>query len=766
MRGGGSVTVDAFLARFDQQTQTGGQWLVRRPGHDDRHASLAVREGAEGRILLTCHAGCARERVLNAMGLKDADLFGGEAVRTSVERRIVQTYPYHDECGVLLYETVRYEPKGFRQRRPDGDGRWIWNLKGARLVLYRLPDLQGKQGVAICAGEKDADSLAALGIPATTNPLGELKWRDAFTQQLVTAGVKRVRIFPDNDDTGRRHADAVARSCHDAGIVDVKVAALPGLSEKGDVSDYLQKHSKADLLEIVAASASFDPTTIAAIASGQPESSDDSRAASVGTIEAVSRPGKASQASTLADLVHEDGIELFHTPEGEPFFSIPVKVHIETYPLKGSFAREWLSRRFYQAERRTPNNASVQDALGMLRGEAKFAGPEIAVCIRVGGTDRDIYLDLGDDTWRVVHIDATGWRVVPDCPVRFRRPRGVLPLPVPVRGGCITDLRSLVNVGSDDDFALVVAWLVASLRPTGPYPNLVIAGEAGSAKSSLSRVLRRCVDPNTADLRSEPRDARDLMIAASNSRICCFDNVSRLPDWLSDALCRLATGGGFATRLLYSDDEEMLFDVMRPVLLNSIGDVVQNGDLLDRGVAISAPVIPDANRRPEESLWSAFAAAHPRILGALLTGVAEGVRRLPDMQFDAYPRMADFFKWGVATESAWPWPTGRFLAAYTNNRREAIDLALDGDPLADCAKAVAPWSGSATELLERLDARDGGTTKGTVMAQDGLSALQQAEAFGAAAAKGRGGRGVRPHEAEAMDLAGRTRRGDGRAGEW
>ena len=111
---------------------------------------------------------------------------------------------------------------------------------------------------------------------------------------------------------------------------------------------------------------------------------------------------------------------------------------------------------------------------------------------------------------------------------------------------------------------LLAAWLVAAFRPHGPYPILVLHGEQGSAKSTTARVLRALLDPNTAPLRGEPRDLRDVMIAASNGWIISFDNLSRIPHWLSDALCRLATGGGFSTRELYTDSEEVLFDAQRP----------------------------------------------------------------------------------------------------------------------------------------------------------------------------------------------------------
>ncbi len=193
----------------------------------------------------------------------------------------------------------------------------------------------------------------------------------------------------------------------------------------------------------------------------------------------------------------------------------------------------------------------------MIEAKAHFDAPERVVHVRVGGLDDRLYLDLGDEAWRAVEIDATGWRVIDNPPVRFRRAAGMQPLPMPVPGGSVETLRSFLNVQSDADFVLVVAWALACLRNRGPYPVIVLSGEQGSAKSTFSAILRALLDPNTAPLRALPREDRDLFIAASNGHVLAFDNVSGLPAWISDTLCRLATGGGFAVRQLYTDQDEV-----------------------------------------------------------------------------------------------------------------------------------------------------------------------------------------------------------------
>jgi hypothetical protein len=219
---------------------------------------------------------------------------------------------------------------------------------------------------------------------------------------------------------------------------------------------------------------------------------------------------------------------------------------------------------YYNKTGKSPGSQGVQDAQGVLEGKALCDGDKHIVYTRLAEHDGAFYLDLADDEWRAVKVTDDGWEVITDPPVKFRRSRGMQPLPEPVKGGDINLLRPFVNVASDDDWALLLAWLVAALHPAGPYPVVVLHGEQGSAKSTLARLLRALVDPNSASLRSEPRDPRDMMIASTNGWVVNLDNLSRIPTWLSDCPCRLATGGGFATRELYTNDDEVLFDAQRP----------------------------------------------------------------------------------------------------------------------------------------------------------------------------------------------------------
>jgi hypothetical protein len=209
-----------------------------------------------------------------------------------------------------------------------------------------------------------------------------------------------------------------------------------------------------------------------------------------------------------------------------------------------------------------------------------------------------------------------------------------------LRDGSIARLRKYVNV-EPDDLPLLIGWLTAALRPTGPHPILVITGEQGSAKSTLARICRLLVDPHSTPLRAEPKDHRDLMVAALHGWVQAYDNLSAMPDWLSNGLCRLVTGGGISTRGLFTNHEEVVWSAHRPVILTSIDDIVRRPDVIDRSIFIQLRSIAPSRRRCEEDLWAEFTLDYPRIFGGLLDAVAAGMRLRPTVKLAELERMAE-----------------------------------------------------------------------------------------------------------------------------
>ncbi len=261
------------LVKRPQRRADGQWWDARCPAHDDRRASLSFCEGDTGALIVKCHAGCTLEQIARAVGLDVKALCSpnGPGPRPRGNgRRIVATYDYTDGTGALLYQAVRYEPKDFRLRRPDGKGGWTWNLAGVRRVLYRLPALAEQARIVWTEGEKDADRLDSLGIVATTTAGGAQAWRDDYADQAQRLGIHEVLILPDNDEAGEGYARQVARALRARGI-RVALVRLPGLAPKGDVSDWLDAGHTADELGAIVDEAAQVATTEQAPEPGAPE---------------------------------------------------------------------------------------------------------------------------------------------------------------------------------------------------------------------------------------------------------------------------------------------------------------------------------------------------------------------------------------------------------------------------------------------------------------------------------------------------------------
>jgi len=722
-------SLDRFLEKLPDAKQRGKNWQARCPAHEDKTASLSVSGGNNGGVLIKCFAGCDTGAVVAALGLTLADLMppNESAFKPKPSKRVsrlprnekwedLTPYDYTDVAGTLLYQSVRYrtasEAKKFTQRRPDGKGGWHWNMDGIGRVLYRLPavlDAASRgETIFVAEGEKDADNLHRLGIVATTNVGGAGKWQDIYSESLRGAG--RVIMLPDNDPegqvprTGHDHGQAVAASCRAAGV-PVSVVNLPTPDiPKGDVSDWLNAGgTKAELLALAASAPDWTPEPV------NPQTK--ARADTEETDEDADKTGKAGAATLLVHYAREN-CDLWKAPDGVTYGTVPAGGHREHCPIEGTGFRRFLSGVYFDTTQKAPSQSAVQTAVQTLDALAA-RGQEHPVYTRKADTGAVIYIDLCNEARQSVEVTADGWRVVDEAPVRFLRRKGMLALPTPERGGNVRELREFVNAPAgeegDELFILMIAWLLAALGKHTPYPILNVSGEQGSAKSTTTGFLRDLADPNTSAMRAAPKDEQDLAIAATNGFVVCYDNLSGIPNWLSDALCRVSTGAAFATRKLHTDSDEALFYFKSPILLNGIGEASTRGDFMERSILLSLPTIPETRRKMEAEVVAGFAAARARIFGALLTIVAAGLQNLPDTRPAQLPRMADFARWITACEPACPWKPGAFIEAYRDNQAAGVSATLESDQIAPLLlklingqETPGYWLGTAGELLAAI----------------------------------------------------------------
>ena len=448
----------------------------------------------------------------------------------------------------------------------------------------------------------------------------------------------------------------------------------------------------------------------------------------------------------------EENATLFHTPEKVAHAACARGGHTEVYELNTREFKMWLRSEFRRRERERleataraereraqeaagalglPNPdepivvprppaippQALAIAVGELEASAGAEGPEEEVHLRVAGHDGKIYIDLCNAAWEAAEISKDGWKIVSEVPVRFVRSNVMRALPHPTRGGSVEELRRLLTLGEDrattkDAWSLTLAWLMQSLRPKGgQYPVLVLLGGHGTAKSTTSEMLRELVDPAVVLHEHTYSNVREVYIECVASWVFALDNISSLPDWLSDTVCRLATGGGFKTRTLFTNRDQEVFKAQRPVIINGISDVASRADLLDRALLVDLPVIPETDRKYLEELWAEFYKHQPAILGALFDALAAGLKNFREVDLTGrLPRMADFARWAVATETALGMKEGSFMEAYAGSRENATETALEEAPiwrvLYELAKDYSgedPWQGNMKELLKELN---------------------------------------------------------------
>jgi len=398
-------------------------------------------------------------------------------------------------------------------------------------------------------------------------------------------------------------------------------------------------------------------------------------------------------------------LELFQSRTREPFARVKSNGHWENWPLHSRGFRDCFEDALYKTIRPVPSERRVKEILRQLAVKARHEGPQWQTALRCAEHGENIYLDLCDDAWRVIEITPQGWRLTTDPPVRFYRTPHMRALPAPTPGGSTNDIWQFIRAPRDQRL-LLLSWLMAAYRATGPHPILALQGPQGAAKSTAATVICQLTDPREA-LSAPPRGERDLFIAAQHSHVLAYDNLSKINDNLSDALCRLVTGAAFKTRKLYTDREQVALSAQRPILINGIEDLGERGDLLDRMLTVRLTLIDEHERRPERELWEDFAVAQPRILGALLDAASAALRRLPARKTTTYSRMADFEQWATACEVPLGYRDGDFKRAHDRHRKEAKLTALEASPVAaEIVKLIntREFEGTYQRFLTELNA--------------------------------------------------------------
>lgn len=616
-------------------------------------------------------------------------------------------WTYRDVEGRRLAHVVRFDkgeggktflPLTYCRHGRTGRTAWRWKGLPAPRILYNLDRLAANpdRPVVVVEGEKAADAATELlpdhVVVTSSNGASNARYADWSS---ITG--KDVVIWPDHDAPGRDYADTVGE------LVTGKAGSLrlisppPNMPAGWDAADALADcWSTTRVQELIGQASVWKP------ASATIGNHEDRTEESVRKERKSTRPSS----SNLVEIFRKSGAELWRSVGGEEWCSIPTNGHFENHRVQSMAVEKWLTRLCLRETGQIPIKTALEETIRTLQALA-FDCPAYRLWQRVARLDGVIYVDLGDDRHRAIEVTAhNGWRIIDRPPVKFERDVAMKALPEPIHGGSIEQLRGFLNVKSDADFYLLTGWAIATFRTEPPSPILALTGEHGSAKTTSSELLIDLVDPRMAGTRALPTNIRDLFISANSARVLAFDNVSSMRTEISDALCMIATGGGYTTRKLHTNSELTVIEAWPAVILNGIADFVTRSDLADRCIPVSLAPILSRDRRPLSVIKAAWQREAPEILGAVLDGVSSALRHWDETNLENYERMADIQRWVTAAEPGLGWKPGTFNRAYSEALSVARQDSIERSPVADAIVRYhaerGDFKGSASDLLRLL----------------------------------------------------------------
>jgi hypothetical protein len=434
----------------------------------------------------------------------------------------------------------------------------------------------------------------------------------------------------------------------------------------------------------------------------------------------VKQTGDAFEDSTKADdLVNmvTENCELFHNAKKECFATFKQNGHFETWSLGSGGFKDYLGYLAYKELGFSPSDATINQSIIALKGVATYDGKQLEVFLRCAPCQDGYIIDLGNESWQAVKVTPNGWQVVDTPETKFIRSNTAQGLPIP-DGANINLLWNHINI-ENDDRALLLAFMLESWRPDTAYIILMLSGWQGSAKSTSHKRIRQLSDPNAIPLRTAPKTVQDAFVSAANNHQASFENMSNLSKAMQDAICTISTGGGEAGRKLYSDCDESVIEVKRPVILNGIECVLTRADAIDRAVVLNLPKIEKRDRKRDAELDAAFEQDAPAIFAGLLNLFSKTLNELPRVKIPEPQRMADFTYLGEAMCAAYdnletenilllPKNVQSFNQLYDANRGDSLVNALDSSPAALAVIEMMhdrkfEWIGMLKELKTELE---------------------------------------------------------------
>jgi hypothetical protein len=417
------------------------------------------------------------------------------------------------------------------------------------------------------------------------------------------------------------------------------------------------------------------------------------------------RNGDDSQSKKIMNLM--SGCNLFMSEDQLAYLEFEYSGRTEVILINSEKCRSRINELFYKEHESLPDNKNVTAAISVLVFQAS-KGPRHKVFSRIAKVDNTLYVDLGLERDSYVKITAEGWNICDSVPIKFSRSNSMAPIPSPKESVDIRKLRDFFNLGSEQDFTLLISFIIGAWFYGKQYPILILQGPQGSGKTTISEILKDLIDPGAPSLRALPSKEEDVFIACRSSHLVCFDNLSGINPKIADCLCKISTGCGISGRTLYTNAEEYFIEVSRPIIINGIDDLTSRPDLADRAVVITLPKMKDMNRGLYSKIYSEFQALRPSLTAAILNGLVRALRDRDKLSFRETPRMAEFALTACAGLQEFEYDVDSTMAAFMSNRKEVqhdtVESNLFGRAIKRFMNSRAYFRGTASDLLLEINA--------------------------------------------------------------
>ena len=390
---------------------------------------------------------------------------------------------------------------------------------------------------------------------------------------------------------------------------------------------------------------------------------------------------KQTQQSLLSSIAQSQ--ELYLNQDKIPYVTIRNGLTTRDIEINSSYYSEYLLLECFKTHGFTPTD--VKSAVKLSNALAITSGKIHPVHNRFNFNGKKLVLDLCDGMDRIVVADKNGWHVTQKGNYKFNQPDYMQPLPIPDENGDIEDLLDFFDFHNPLDKVLATVWIVTALATEIDRPILLISGTQGSGKTTVADIIRSTIDPVSLTGMSMPRTERDFGVHLHRHQIPSFDNLTRLSGDNQDLMCRVVTGGSIERRKLYSDMDSVFIHFKRAMILTGINNPITQDDLLDRTLSLKLRRFPDTERKLKADIMQQFELKRASILGGILNTFVGALNVLDTLKLDRFPRLADFFRFGVAVAEHLGESRGfgkaMFIRAMTCSMRQSYQYGADDDPL-------------------------------------------------------------------------------------